>query len=175
MLSCLNLHVYRLCCWLYGKEQMVMFSFYWSFPFFSLHHTVSFFLFLYSEPQFISKPHTHSSLLLYCWKQLVIYLWQGVFPKGKRYAELLTITPEVNRCWHVIFASYYLQNCRSQFLWAHIHFLRFSPSRSNERVRNHRINWANGLDLPKWLWWNKWEKEDLSVLIYHLFWVVFSL
>lgn len=118
------------------------------------------------------------SLLLYCWKLLVIYLGQSsasLFPKWKEYVKFLTTTPKLNQSWHIILVSYYLQKCSSQFLQTYVNFPLFYPVLQMRRGRNHRINWANGANLPKRLWWNKWEKQELSVLIYSLFQVPFSL
>lgn len=153
----------------------------------SLHLSASPFSSLYRQPSFYS----HCSLFLYCWEPSVIYFGRGgaelrecLFPKKKKKKERRkegkkdtfphNLHQELNRFWQIILASHYLRNVAANFS-PNSHPLFFSPRPQNKRVRNHRINWAKGANLPKCLWSNKWEERRMSVLIYPLFQVPSSL
>lgn len=120
-------------------------------------------------------------LFLYCWEPSVIYLGgpssvSVSFQKKGRRKDTFphNLHRELNRFWQIILASHYLRKRSSQFL-SKLTSAFFSPRPQNKRVRNHRINWAKGANLPKCLWSNKWEERGKSVLIYPLFQVPFSL
>lgn len=112
------------------------------------------------------------------------FIWEGRAPwvslsKKKKEGRRKDTFPhnlhrELNRFWQIILASHYLRKRSSQFL-SKLTSAFFSPRPQNKRVRNHRINWAKGANLPKCLWSNKWEERGKSVLIYPLFQVPFSL
>lgn len=68
-------------------------------PFFTLHHFVSLFPSLYSEPPFYYEAHSHSSLLLL---EAISDLFGAelrkcLFQKEKGYVKFLTATQELNR------------------------------------------------------------------------------
>ena len=94
--------------------------------------------------------------------------------EGKKDTFPHNLHQELNRFWQIILASHYLRNVAANFS-PNSHPLFFSPRPQNKRVRNHRINWAKGANLPKCLWSNKWEERRMSVLIYPLFQVPSSL
>lgn len=114
---------------------------------FSLSSSTSLFPSLYSEPSFYPEPHSHFSLLFYRWKPLVIYSGAELCEYlSKKEKKICQVPRNYTRIKSILthYPSVLLSpKCSCQFLQTHIHFSSFSPPRPpNERVRNHRINWA---------------------------------